>query len=68
MSLLDAAEVSKILGVPTKSVYQIVSDGHLPSVRIGRRIRFRPTDVQAFIAKGGFTYAGGWRREPAEPQ
>ncbi len=44
--LLTAADVSRILRVPAKSVYELP----LPRIRLGtRRIRWRPCDVRAFI-------------------
>lgn len=45
--LLDATELSAILRVPLKSVYDLP----IRRVRISRRrIRWRPDDVRAFIA------------------
>ena len=44
--LLTAEEVGGILRVPAKSVYELP----LPRIRLGtRRIRWRPSDVRAFI-------------------
>lgn len=44
--LLTAEEVAAKLSVPKKSVYDLA----IPRVRIGeRRVRWRPSDVQAFI-------------------
>lgn len=44
--LLDAEELSEILKVPQKSVY----DPPIPRVRVGqRRVRWRPDDVRAFV-------------------
>jgi predicted DNA-binding transcriptional regulator AlpA len=46
--LYNAEEVSAILGVPVKSVYELP----VPRVRIGkRRIRWRPADVREFIRR-----------------
>lgn len=46
--LLKAKQVGEILQVPEKSVYDLA----IPRVRISnRRLRWRPTDVQAFIEK-----------------
>lgn len=44
--LLTAEQVSGILSVPVKSVYEL----GIPRVRVGRRrIRWRPGDVRDFI-------------------
>lgn len=46
--LLKAKQVGEILQVPEKSVYDLA----IPRVWISnRRLRWRPTDVQAFIEK-----------------
>ena len=46
--LLTAAELAQRLRVPLKSVYCLP----IPRVRIGhRRIRWRPSDVDAFVRK-----------------
>jgi excisionase family DNA binding protein len=47
--LRDAAYVAGLLGIPRKSVLQYAREGKLPSVRIGRHVRFVIADVQAAI-------------------
>ena len=52
--LLDAREVAKWLGVAPSTVYDAVTKGILPAVRMwkGKRrtlVRFRRQDVEAFI-------------------
>ncbi len=45
--LMTAADVARILQIPTKSVYELSG---LPRIRIGRkRIRWRPADVHEFV-------------------
>lgn len=44
--------------------YQMIREGLLPSVRIGRRIYVDPAQWQTFKAGGGKALPGGWRREP----
>jgi excisionase family DNA binding protein len=48
-TLLDAAEVAALLGVPTSWVYAEARAGRLPHVRIGRYRRFRRRTVDAWI-------------------
>lgn len=62
--LLTAAEVSEILQVKTPSVYSLARENRLPGVvRIGRLIRFDEDAIQQYIADGGQTLPGGWKRE-----
>jgi excisionase family DNA binding protein len=46
---------SKKLGISIQSAYDYARRGILPSVRIGKLMRFRPSDIEAFINKGGNT-------------
>lgn len=47
--LLTVKEVGEILGIPTKSVYEL---GGLERVQVGeRRVRWRLSDVRAFIER-----------------
>ena len=44
--LLTASEVSALLGgIPPKTVLQYARDGRLPSMRIGKDVRFLRSDV-----------------------
>ena len=46
--LLTAQDVGELLQLPAKSVYELP----IPRVRLGpRRIRWRPADVVAFVAR-----------------
>ncbi len=47
--LRDAAYVGALLGIPRKSVLQYAREDKLPSVRIGRHVRFVIADVQRAI-------------------
>jgi excisionase family DNA binding protein len=38
------------LAVTPLTIYRMIDQGKLPAVRIGRSIRFRPEDVEAFLA------------------
>lgn len=53
--LLSTAEAAERLNIPPQSVYHLVQDGHLTSVRIGRLHRFHPEELDRFIraASGG---------------
>jgi excisionase family DNA binding protein len=48
--LLWAEEVAVLLGVPVKTLYQWRYKGVGPAgVRVGRHLRYRPADVEAWI-------------------
>ncbi len=49
LPLRDADFVGRMLGIPRKSVLQYAREGVLPSVRIGRHVRFVMADVLAAI-------------------
>ena len=47
--LMTAVEVSDILRVPERSVYEMIG---LPRIRLGqRRVRWRPADLREFIER-----------------
>lgn len=48
--LLDVEEVARALNVPVRTVYSWRSSGHGPTgFRVGRHLRFRQRDVEAWI-------------------
>jgi excisionase family DNA binding protein len=49
--LVSAKEVACRLGVDPHFVRALARDGRLPSVRVGRLVRFDPRDVEAFIKR-----------------
>lgn len=49
--LLKGYQVAEILNVSRSFAYQLMRLGRIPSVRIGRSIRVRPTDLEDFITK-----------------
>lgn len=50
--LLNVREVAEQLGVCTATVYDLCKRGDLPHVRVSNAIRIRPTDLDAFLARG----------------
>ncbi len=48
--LVDTFETARRLGVRPRHVRDAVAAGRLPVVRIGRLLRFRPGDIDAFTA------------------
>lgn len=50
--VLTVAEVADALRVSTMTVYRLVNGGELPGLRVGKNIRIRSTDLDAFLAAG----------------
>lgn len=57
--LLDAEETAELLGLRKQTLYALAREGIVPSVRLGRLIRFPPDAVEEFIASGGKAYGEG---------
>lgn len=49
LGLLTPAQVAALLQVSTDWVYDETAKGRLPALRLGRSIRFRPLDLQAWM-------------------
>jgi excisionase family DNA binding protein len=47
--LLRSEDVARLLACSPKTVYGWAASGLLPSVRLGRLVRFKPGDVDRFI-------------------
>jgi excisionase family DNA binding protein len=47
--LLDAEEVSELLGIPAVLIRRMARNGELPSIRIGRRLRFDQSVLRDWI-------------------
>lgn len=46
---LSTQEASRRLGITTRTLYRFVDQGDLPAYRMGRVIRVKATDIDAFI-------------------
>jgi excisionase family DNA binding protein len=47
--LLRPTEVATALAVSRETVINLVERGDIPTVRVGRQIRFRRSDIEAFM-------------------
>ena len=47
--LLKAEEVAEHLSVSPAFAYRLIQTGQIPAVRLGRVVRVRPQDLQAYI-------------------
>ena len=61
--LVSAATLAPHLGVSTARLYQLARDKIVPSISVGRSVRFDLAQITAWIESGGKSYPGGWRRE-----
>ncbi len=49
--LLTVDQVAEILNVPPRRVYELAKSGNLPSVRIGRLVRFSRRAIEDWMAR-----------------
>lgn len=59
--LLDVEDAARYLGVARKTLYKWVEGGQVPFIRIGRLVRFRRVDLEAWVdgqARGPQTLTG----------
>lgn len=47
--LWDVKKTAGRLGLSVRTVYQMARDGRMPSIRMGGRWRFRPTDIDSWL-------------------
>lgn len=53
LELLDAGQVADLFGLNQDVVYRLAGDGLLPSIRLGRRLRFPRRQLDELITSGG---------------
>lgn len=49
--LLTIKEVAERLAVSEPTIYRLINRGELPTVKIGRALRFDEADIEAYIRK-----------------
>lgn len=64
MRLLKVFEVADMLQLSEDRVYTLAREQIIPSVRLGRTLRFSATAIEDFIANGGKALPGIYKREP----
>jgi len=50
--LLTTEQTAEVLNVSPRTIFALGKDGVLPRVQIGRAVRFRRADVEAFARRG----------------
>ena len=63
MRLLIIPEVAEMLRISEPRAYELVRQGLIPHMRLGRQIRVEEGELREFIKSGGQALPGGWRRE-----
>lgn len=48
--LVDTREAARLLAVSPRTVWSMMARGELPTVRLGRAVRVRMADLEAFVA------------------
>ena len=66
MRLLIAREAAELLRVSVPRVYELARTNRIPSVKVGRQVRIDAERLEKWIANGGVSLGGGWRREEGE--
>lgn len=51
--VLDVKQVSKLLGISTKTVYKLINDGTLPCLKVGREFRILKVTVMKYLKAFG---------------
>ena len=49
LRLLTRNEVAEVLDVSIKVLDRLVQDGHIKRLKIGAKVRFRVSDIEAFL-------------------
>jgi len=53
--VLDVKQVSKVLGVSTKTVYKLIGNGALSSMKVGREFRVPKVVIMNYVKVFGFS-------------
>ena len=49
--LLNTRQAATLLNISERTVFSLIKEGKLPSVKIGRCLRFSVADLETFIAQ-----------------
>jgi len=66
--LLTVADVAKILRLSMRSVRRLIAENKLCVIRIGRAVRVRPQDLNAFLDASGQERPGSEDKGDVESQ
>jgi excisionase family DNA binding protein len=57
--LMDRKEIAEVLNVSESTIKKKTASGEIPSVKIGRAVRYRPEDIYRYIAGNTRQIGGG---------
>jgi excisionase family DNA binding protein len=50
--VLSVDEAARVLGIERATLYRLLRAGELESVRVGKRQKFRPEEIERYLAHG----------------
>jgi excisionase family DNA binding protein len=60
--LMSAVELADRCGVSVRMVRRLVQERRIPHIKVGRWVRFDPTDVESFIAANRIAAGSSYER------
>ena len=63
MRFYTVEEVADLVKLSRGRVYEAIRLNLLPAVHIGRQVRIEEQSFQAWVAHGGKTHPGRWKRQ-----
>ncbi len=51
---LTVSEVQKLLGIGSTKAYELISTGELPAIRVGRALRIRRSEIDAWAERNPY--------------
>jgi len=61
--LITVKDLARLMVVSEDRIYTLAREGIIPSVRLGRSLRFSRMAINQFIANGGKALPGGCKRK-----
>jgi excisionase family DNA binding protein len=52
--LITVKQTAEYLAVTEKTVSRLVRKGHLPAIKVGKALRIRPSDLEAYICRNAY--------------
>jgi excisionase family DNA binding protein len=55
--LVDSREAARLLSISPRKLWELTKSGEIPSLRIGRAVRYRMADIEAWTERQAATAA-----------
>jgi len=62
--LIKVHDLAEQWSLSEDRIYTLAREGIIPSIRIGRTLRFSPSAIQEFLSNGGKSLSDEGKREP----